>query len=308
MTNIDVLRQKMNEHIITANSSQTEIARKIDVSKGTLSQFLSDKYPGDNEDIARRIQQYFDMQDVKKGNIVQQPIVQSFKNTQEILNKISIAHATNGVLLLSGAAGTGKTTAIKLYCEKHTGVLNIEADVVTNTPRAILTIISDAYGIRRHGATSEWMRKIISRLSGTDQLIVIDEAQHLTHKAIEALRAINDKAGVGIVYSGNPAIKEKIDKRDEFDQVQSRIDYRLNVFNYYSKRDIDGLFTEVELDKNCLGMLRSRANQPGGLRTMMKQYRLARVLAAAHENEMISVNDLHEAAVRMGLMSFGGAL
>ena len=69
------------------------------------------------------------------------------------------------------------------------------------------------------------MQRIITKLSGTNSLIIIDEARHLTTKAFDTIRAINDKAHIGIVYAGNPEILRRMYGRqeEELDQLYSRV-------------------------------------------------------------------------------------
>ena len=56
-------------------------------------------------------------------------------------------------------------------------------------------------------------------------MIIIDEAEHLPYKALELLRRIHDKAGVGVLLVGLPRLIHKImEGRGEYQQLYSRIE------------------------------------------------------------------------------------
>ena len=47
------------------------------------------------------------------------------------------------------------------------------------------------------------MKALVPYFSNTHRLIIIDEADHLTLNALQAIRNLNDEAGIGIVLAGN---------------------------------------------------------------------------------------------------------
>lgn len=47
------------------------------------------------------------------------------------------------------------------------------------------------------------MKALVPYFSNTHRLIIIDEADHLTLNALQAIRNLNDEAGVGIALAGN---------------------------------------------------------------------------------------------------------
>ncbi|MFM9673702.1 AAA family ATPase, partial [Streptomyces galilaeus] len=61
-------------------------------------------------------------------------------------------------------------------------------------------------------------------------LLIIDEAQHLSEKAIEEIRSWNDKVGLGIALFGNVKVLRRIEgggRDDAFAQLYSRLSMRM---------------------------------------------------------------------------------
>jgi DNA transposition AAA+ family ATPase len=295
-------RQKLIEYMTKNNVKQSQISKELGVSKATLSLFINDSYTGDNNDVANKIEQFLNMGSAREALAREPEICLSISNTERILEKVEITHITNDILLIYGAAGCGKSTALKHYSNTHNGVIYVEADVTTASPRSILYLILKELGLETNGAMSKMMLLLIERLKQTNNLIIIDEAQHLTPKSFDTLRALNDKAGIGIVYSGNPSILRRMygRKEEEFDQVYSRIGYHCELNNSYSIEDIKDIFKDFNINKSCIERLHKISRRKGGLRQMIKQYKFAVNIARAL-NEDFSTQHLDEVSKRMGI-------
>lgn len=286
--------------------SQAATAKEIGISSATLSLFMKGRYTGDNEEIADSIEQFLFI-DHKRNTLSKKPdICLELHNTSQILEKVYIAQVTGDILLIYGDAGCGKTTALQHYKRNNKNVVYIEADVTNNSYRSVLSMIAEETGESGGGSTAALMRRVIGRLKGTNTLLIIDEAQHLAPKAFDAIRALNDKAGIGIVYSGNPSIKKRMYgcRQADYDQVYSRIGYHCPLYNHYSQNDIQAIFSGKNLNKECLSYLHRIAQKKGGLRVMVKQYCIAENIARSF-NEDFDVIHLQEAAERMGILEGG---
>jgi len=67
---------------------------------------------------------------------------------------------------------------------------------------------------------------VILALTGSDRLLMIDEAETLTPGALECVRRISDIAGVGVVLAGTLKLYAILrDKRGKFGQISSRVAY-----------------------------------------------------------------------------------
>lgn len=302
-TYISAMRQDLAKYMGKAGASQGKIAKELGVSKATLSLFLSGTYAGNNLDLARSTEQLLTMGAARQAVAKQPETCLNVRNTVDIQQTAQIAHVERAIALIYGPAGCGKTTALKHYATTHNGVIYVEADVTTNTPRCILKLVLAALGEEVRGSTADIMQRILTKLMDTNRLLIIDEAQHLTEKSFDTIRAINDKAHVGIVYAGNPSIlKRMYDGRqaEEFDQVWSRTTYKCRLTNSYTLEDISDIYANFGFSPDCLKYLYRISKRKGGLRLMVNQCKIAQNIAFAM-NEAFSVDHLEEAATKMGI-------
>lgn len=294
--------EMLKTHIAETGITQKQLARELNISDTVLSLFLANSYTGDNQKVIEKVKQYLHIGAVRKALTPNPNYCETLLNTQQITDCLQMAHASNEILLLYGPAGCGKTTALKHYAEHNNGVIYIEADATTGTPRAILLTLLESIGGQPIGSTAQVMKSILNILRGTNRLIIIDEAQHLTERSFDTIRAINDKIGIGLVYSGNPSIlKQMYGRREqEFDQLYSRIGLHCELTNKYSLDDIRNIFSGLDVSEKCIKYLKKVAQNKGGLRLMIKQYKNAANIAAAF-GQSLTVDHLEEAARRMSI-------
>ena len=299
---VSAMRKSLTEYIARTGASQSRVSKELGMSKTTLSLFLNGTYTGNNQELAKSIEQYMRIGTARQATAKAPDFCAEVRNTVEILEKTRIAHVQNVISLIYGPAGCGKTTALQHYAHSNNGVIYVEADVTTHSPRCILKLILTAMGEESNGSTADMMRELLSKLTDTNRLLIIDEAQHLTEKSFDTVRAINDKAHIGIVYAGNPSILKRMYGRqiEEFDQVYSRTIYKCRLSNEHLQDDIAHIYSKDKVSRECLKYLCDISRRKGGLRLMVNQCQIAQNIALAL-NEEFSVSHLEEAAVKMGI-------
>jgi DNA transposition AAA+ family ATPase len=299
--NIADMRSRLHSYIEESKRSRTQIARELSISPATLSLFLAGTYTGNNNEIAKKVERFLTT-GATRSKLTRAPnIYTELHNTREILQKVEMVHIEREIAVISGPAGCGKTTALKHYALDNSDVIYIELDVTMSSHRTVLLAILEEMGDSARGSTNDLMRRLISKLRGSNRMIILDEAQHMTEKAFDAIRALNDKAQAALVYAGNPTVVKRMYgyRRDDFGQLCSRCTFDLRLKNNHKLDDIAGMFAVYSLSKDCLKYLYREAKRQGGLRTMTKRYKLAANIAAALGEEL-SVFHLDEAAKRMG--------
>lgn len=302
---VSEMREKLISYISDTKESQSRAAKALGVSKTALSLFLNGTYTGNNKELANKAEQYIRMGTARRSIAKAPDICRTVGNTQAIQRAVKLAHVEGKIALIYGPAGCGKTTALQDYQQNNNGVIYIEADVTTNSPRCVLKLILTAMGEEAKGSTADMMKLIISKLIGTNKLLIIDEAQHLTEKSLDAVRAINDKAHIGIAYSGNPGIiKRMYGRQEDFDQLFSRVKYHCNLKNNYTLEDIKGIYTGENFSLEYMKYLHQVSKRKGGLRLMVMQCEIAQNLAASQQEEL-SIEHLEKAAAWMRI---GGAI
>jgi len=125
------------------------------------------------------------------------------------------------------------------------------------------------------------MRTLISSLESTNRLIIIDEADHLSFEALQAIRNLNDRAKVGIVLSGNNRLYTQMvtgPRGGEYDQIRTRIIMRAKVSNDYTVEEINAIFPSLD-DGSAKCMLKIARKE--SLRAAKKIHDLAHDYATA---------------------------
>lgn len=299
MDNIEKARIRLTDYISSTGLTQTIIAKKICLSTATVSQFLSDSYSGDNEEIAIKINSFIDLQEMRTAYTKAPQFTDKIRNTRKIINTLDYVYANRCTGVVSGVSGSGKTTALKSYQKIMSGVIYIQADATKWSPCSILRLIAKSMNKECSGSSSDILDWIVDELTGTDRLIIIDEAQHLKARAFDTLRVLNDRAEVGVIYAGTPDIIKRMTigrEKEEFDQVYSRIEYTCNLSNRFNINEIAALFSEFNLDSEVLKCLCSAASQKGGLRYAVNLFKVAN----SAEQGNISVDALMQAMQRVG--------
>jgi len=272
---IERARQDLSRFIEDSQKSQKQVSKEIGVSSAVISQFLSGTYSGDNENAAIAIEQYLNVARERLESVDTDVFYNDLSNTKEVMLACRYAHKRNEIALVRGDAGAGKTTALEHYAKDNTGVIFVTADACTTSPTAVLNLILEETGQKPLNARAKIMRALISGLGGTSRLIIIDEADHLSLCALQAIRNLNDKAKVGIVLAGNNRLYTQMimgPRGGDYDQIRSRIIKRTKVTNDYTPEEISAIFPNLDTDSRDYLLKLARKES---LRAAKKIYSLA---------------------------------
>lgn len=286
-------RQALADFMGQSRKSQRQLLKETGLSTSVISQFLNGTYTGDNEEVAKTIGQYLTVGKERLNSVSDVRFVEELYNTQEVLFACNYAHRNNDITLVSGDAGAGKTTALKYYAENNTGVIFVTANACITTATAILSLICRQIGRQVPTRRAALMNTLVEQLTGTNRLIIIDEADHLLLDALQAVRNLNDTAHCGIVLSGNDKIyRQMLSPRRgyEFEQIRTRIIVRKKVFNEYTVEEMRAMFPS--LNQECIGYMLKLACAES-LRTARKLYEVAKEVANA-KKEALSVKHLRD--------------
>ncbi|VFS55875.1 Mu B transposition protein, C terminal [Leminorella grimontii] len=115
-------------------------------------------------------------------------------------------------------------------------------------------------------------RKICKAITGTDGLIIIDEADHLGVDGFEQLRAIQDATKIGMVLIGNPDGLEKVISNTYSNKDLTRLRSRVARFKRIGRAsiaDVDAIAKAWGLGgKEELAAVQEITSQPGALRIL----------------------------------------
>lgn len=241
---------QLDEIMSRKGYTQSHVARAIGRSPAAISTFLSGKYSGDiktlESELSGFIQRESDKDRLHHLNIDFVPTI----TAKSGLEVIRMAHLENDINVIYGAAGLGKTMMLKEYARRYRDAILIEADP-GYTALVLLQELCDRLGLSKRGTIHELSESCITALSGTGRAVLIDEAENLPYRALEVIRRIHDKAGVGIVLAGMPRLILNLKgKRGEYAQLYSRVGFALDLQEKLPQVDLQLILTNMVEEAN----------------------------------------------------------
>lgn len=225
---IDAVRKSVRRFKDETGVSLAKLGREIDVSGPTVSQFLSDSYSGDNERIARALNGAIErLARVEEARLPDDWF--GFDQAVKMLKVISAAVADKQMGLITAPSGGCKTTTLEAARRQHPGAVLVRVTAGTKSAGGMMDAVAHAVGSLRGKSVGTVQREIINELSGTSRPLLIDEAQQLNDKALEAVRDLHDCAKIPVVFAGTDQLALAMDDRAKWlGQLRSRIVHRFH--------------------------------------------------------------------------------
>lgn len=278
---MDELRDQARVAMEKDGLSQNAAAKAAGIKPATFSQWLSGSYPGNNDRLATAITNWLNRRAASRQLAAVMPPTPAWIDTpisQRIMAALSYAQLAGDIAVVYGGAGLGKSSTIRRYKATNNNVWVVTATPATASVSVLLEEIALAMGLRDFPLhPAKLQRAILSQISGTGGLLVIDEAQNLTKLALEAARSLHDATGVGLAFSGNASVYNRMYAGGDngFAQLFSRVGKRVAVSratlgDVIAVAEAFGVSTKPELDE-----LEQIAAKPGALRMVVKSLRLA---------------------------------
>ncbi|EHA2402234.1 AAA family ATPase [Salmonella enterica] len=241
MNVITQLKDVMDTH----GYSQGQVARAIGRSSATMNQYLQGKYNGDIADMEERIGHFLRRVREKQNALRIDERFVSTPTARKGLEVLAYAHQECEICVLYGAAGLGKTITLKEYARRDDAVIFIEADP-GYTARTLLEELCGRLRLSKNGNIHTLIDLCVEKLKGTGRLLIIDEAELLPYRALEVIRRLHDKAGIGVVMAGMPRLITNLKgKRGEFAQLYSRVALALDMGNSLDREDFDQIAVDL---------------------------------------------------------------
>jgi hypothetical protein len=297
----DALRADVRRLLEAEGLSQAAAAREAGIAYSTFSAWLAGTYEGRSDKVAGDVRKWLEARTERKkasAVIVGSPGFQPTPTANEFIAAMQYAQIAVDMTVLVGGPGVGKTTALQHYAATNPNVWMVTMEPTTAKPSAMLQEICDVMEIAER-STTKLSRAIGKFVSGKQGLLAIDEGQHLSSEALDQLRSIHDRYGVGIVIAGNEAIVARLEgQKAVYAQLYSRVGVRI-------KRptarvaDIEAMIAAWGItDDEQVKLLRVIGRKPGALRSLDKCLRLASTLAAGG-GEAISAKHIKSAWERL---------
>lgn len=278
-------RSWLNSHKQATNMSWSQLAPRIGVPQGTLSPFALGSYAGDNARIAEAVYRYRQTLTAQAELAVELPEPPAFYETptsRQIAAMLKMAQRGRMVVIAGGPGGS-KTKTVRQY---QSAMANVWVATMKPSTAGVNTMqikVLEALGeTSAKGTPLALSTKIESIVRNTGGLLIIDEAQHTSEKALEEIRGWHDETGIGIALVGNEEVLTRLtlgNKRDAFARLSSRISHRM-IFAGPAPEDALALADAWSVsDDTMRAFIVDIARKPGGLRTCTMMMETACMLA-----------------------------
>lgn len=215
------VRAQLEAFMSRENVSQASLSRALGVSASAISLFLKDKYAGKSVELAEKIKLY--IRNFSKKEQKQESKLYESKDKKMSDFVIAEAIENREIAIITGEAGSGKSSIAKEWSKSHPNVVLLEATLHT-TASVLLRELCTRFGVNGGSNLHESVSNIAKYLKSADVVLMIDEAEHLPLRALEDLRRIWDFSCVPLVLFGTEILTRNLmGKNGELRQLYSRI-------------------------------------------------------------------------------------
>ncbi len=238
---LDMLAEEMGSYAKTAEL--TGVAPSI------VSALKSGKYKGDADKQFSILDAYFNAREnaVFAANDAEEYVPTSI--SENVYAIIKNCQLKGGLAIACGDAGIGKTKAAQKFVADNPNLsLLITANPCLKGVKSVLKLLCEKLSISEKSIDEMWLA--VANKLRDKMVLIVDEAQHLPIKTIEALRAFsdyfNDKGQtLGVVFIGNNESVHNFrgSKRADFAQIVNRTKQNRQYYtSQITKNDIIKLF------------------------------------------------------------------
>ena len=292
---IDVAEQRawLKEHKIVQDLSWKQLDGRTGVNHSTLSLFAGEKYAGDNGKIAEAIFRYRQTLLQQSALKVDTPDIPEYFETETSQHLIHLlGWAQRGRIVVGALSpGLGKSITAEHYKACNSSVFMFTATPSTASVSSMIGAVLRRLGVNvLSHKNSEATRQIMERVRDLGSpLLIVDEAQHLSDRAIDEIRSWHDATGLGIALLGNANLLQTLEGHGRSlsrAQLFSRISLRL-VRVHPLLADVEALLDAwaISDDKVC-DLVHVIAQKPGALRVVTFALELANMVAASNKEEL----------------------
>ena len=265
------LQNKLRDYIKELGS-QNKASKALGWSTAYLSTYLSGDFNGNLEKFESALMEAFSNKDAAE-NLKSAVVSRTYKPTsisESVYETIRLCHLKGGLAIECGDAGIGKTMACRRYAENYpSSAIYVTVNPCLVTLNAFLKLLCRELKITAVGRKDDMWMRLSDTFAGERKVLIIDEAQHLPIKTIEAIRAFFDSNPLlGICLVGNiETVTNTGRSKEAFAQIRNRT--KLTEVRHTSsiqRKDIALLFPAVDEDEKAISLLLGIARSEQGIR------------------------------------------
>jgi len=282
--------------------SQNKASKQVGISSAIMSPLRRGEYAGNSDAIFARLISYFETKAEAAASPAHEITSSGYVETSISTNVYEVirnCQLKGGLAIACGDAGIGKTMAAKQFTRKHSNdAVYVALNPCITTIKALLKVLCAKLNVTERTNDEMWLGLAAKLRDG--MVLIVDEAQHLPIKTLEALRALSDyfdELGqtLGIALIGNTDTVNNVGgkKRAEFAQINNRTRQRKIYTTSQIRRDDIRLLFPLLQDEASIDLLLGIARSAQALRGAMNLY------VNALDNEDISYEGLVAMAKHM---------
>ena len=219
----------------------------------------------------------------------------------DMLQVVEVACDLPSLGTIVGVPGVGKTTTLLWYAGNDPRVLYCVMNPAQSSMSRMLLRVAGAFGTPPVSTGSarlyDWICTVIECQG--PRVLLIDEAQHLDDRGLDALRCIHDETRLPIIFAGNRSLRSRVTVTREaaFAQFASRIGPTLEL-DAATESDVTALAAHSGIvDPKAVSWIKERCVGLAGLRIVARLMTLARDSVGPGE---IRLSHLKDAAAVLG--------
>jgi DNA transposition AAA+ family ATPase len=267
--------------------SMADVSRRADIPQGTLSPWYRGLYPGVTANVTAKVVRWIEAHEEGRSLDARIPAEPGFvrtKTAEEIFNALFLAQKLPDIAFVTLGSGMGKTITARHFAGSRPGVYFCTMRPTTGAPTTMLQELAQALDLAERNPVA-LDRAIGAKLrrNGRETLLIVDEAQNLTDKAVDQLRHFHDEYQCGLALLGNDELYTRFGKGEPkagYGQISRRTGTRLGRLKPLDA-DIEALIDAWAVEDQAIRkLLRAIGRKPGSLGQISKTMKLAGILAA----------------------------
>jgi DNA transposition AAA+ family ATPase len=236
--------QDLQNYINERGISQGNVARGIGKSPATINQYLQGKYAGDVAALDKMVAAWLQTQRERANDIRTQLSYTYTTTARRIEEVLRLAHVEGETVVLYGQAGLGKTSALEAYVRRNPDAIMVDSDP-SYSAKVLLSCIAAEVGAESRGSLHQLIEALIKKLKDSGRIILVDEAENLPLRALECLRRIHDKTGIGLVLAGMPRLLVNLrGSKGELKQLYSRVAFRFDLGDVVPDCELEAIINQ----------------------------------------------------------------
>lgn len=211
--------------------TQLSMANQTGVGKAVLSLWLNDNYTGDNLKVTNKVAIWLDKNaeaERMAGEIYvpeDPPYYATPTGDNIIWPMLQYSQMRGSLALIYGGAGVCKTSTFCEYERVMPNVWRVQCTPATRGLGAFLSVAATTMGVTCISSKPAIVEQAIAdKLTGCKGLLIVDDAQYLPVDTLYEIVWLRERAGVGILISGNESIHGRM--QAGFAQLYSRVGKR----------------------------------------------------------------------------------